>query len=283
MPLTPQRSGTHPPRAREADTRYWSCKTDKSGNGYAIIRFLPTPSVDGEDSTPFVRLWTHGFKGPTGKWYIENCLSTLGQPDPVLEVTNALWDSKVQANIDIARPMKRQLGFHSNVYVVRDPANPENEGKVFLFRYGKKLFDKITEYVNPQFPDDPRIDPFDLWNGSNFKLKIRKVDGYTNYDQSSFETPAPLFNDDDKLEAIWKKAHSLKEIIDPKQFKSYDQLKAHLDLVLGNGGSNPAAAQRMMEEEREAPAPSFKQKPAPAASTEDEDDDFAFFNSLSDD
>ena len=209
--------------------KYWKPTRDAAGNGFAIIRFLPEPA--GED-VPFVRLWDHGFQGPGG-WYIENSLTTLGQEDPVSEVNKKLWNSGNEADKKEAQKQKRRLHYISNIYVVKDAGNPDNDGKVFLFKYGKKIFDKLNDLMNPSFEDEKKVNPFDLWEGATFRLKIRQSDGYPSYDKSDFDAPAPLFNDDDKLEAVWKQTHSLAEVINPKNFKSYDELHAKLQRVLG--------------------------------------------------
>ena len=211
------------------DDRFWRTALDKSGNGYAVIRFLPAPT--GED-VPWVRTFNHGFQGPGG-WYIENSLTTLGQKDPVSEYNTSLWNSGIEANKDIARKQKRRLTYISNVYIVKDPSNPENEGTVRLFKYGKKIFDKINDMMNPTFEDETPRNPFDLWEGANFKMKIRKVDGFSNYDKSEFDNPAPLLEDDGKMEEIWKTQHSLQEFLAPEHFKSYNDLKVKLDKILG--------------------------------------------------
>jgi len=270
---------------RSDDDRMWKCQTDKSGNGYAVIRFLPAPG--GED-VPFVRIWSHGFKGPGG-WYIENSLTTLGQQDPIGELNSQLWNSGLDKDKETVRKQKRQLNYYSNVYVVKDPANPANEGKVFLFRYGKKIFDKLNEQMNPQFEDESPINPFDLWAGANFKLKIRKVEGYTNYDKSEFEPAGPLFDDDDKMEATWKSQYSLQELLAPKNFKSYDELKKRLDKALGNASAAPQ--QRSVQEDEDLPwSPPASEAKAPAsapaqafAAADDDDDDLAFFKGLAED
>lgn len=273
------------------DDRLWSCQTDKAGNGYAIIRFLPAPA--GED-VPFVRVWSHGFKGPGG-WYIENSLTTLGQQDPVAEMNTALWNEgegsqgrkRVTGQGRDNPGTKRQLSYFSNIYVVKDPANPENEGKVFLFKYGKKIFDKLNDLMNPSFPDEKPCNPFDFWAGANFVLKIRRVDGYANFDSSTFEAAAPLA-DDDKLEAIWKSQYSLQEIVSTKNFKSYDDLKRKLDKVLGEAPSAPRQRQVVEEDELPWEAPK-EQNAAPAprvsqpAAEDDDDEDLAFFKSLAED
>ena len=218
------------------DTRLWQPTVDKAGNGMAIIRFLPAPSVDGEDALPWVRVFSHGFQGPGG-WYIENSLTTLNQKDPVSEYNSTLWNSGIEANKEIARKQKRRLNYVANVYVVSDPSNPENEGQIKIYKFGKKIFDKITEAMNPEFADETPVNPFDMWEGANFKLKIRNVEGYRNYDKSEFaEKSALLDGDDAKLEALWKQEYSLKEFLDPKHFKPYEVLKARLDKVLGFEG-----------------------------------------------
>ena len=218
------------------DTRLWQPTVDKAGNGMAIIRFLPAPSVDGEDALPWVRVFSHGFQGPGG-WYIENSLTTLNQKDPVSEYNSTLWNSGIEANKEIARKQKRRLNYVANVYIVSDPSNPENEGQIKIYKFGKKIFDKITEAMNPEFADETPVNPFDMWEGANFKLKIRNVEGYRNYDKSEFaEKSALLDGDDAKLEALWKQEYSLKEFLDPKHFKPYEVLKARLDKVLGFEG-----------------------------------------------
>ena len=216
------------------DDRIWKCERDKTGNGYAVIRFLPAPT--GED-VPWVRLWTHGFKGPGG-WYIENSLTTprpshpSGSDDPVSKANTVLWNSGIESDKNIARERKRKLSYYSNILVLEDSANAENEGKVFLFRYGKKIFEKIESVMNPEFKDEEPMNPFDFWAGANFKLKIRQVDGYANYDKSEFASPSPLFDGDDaKLEDVWKQQHSLQGILAPENFKSYQELEARFNTV----------------------------------------------------
>ena len=219
------------------DTRFWQPVVDKSGNGMAVIRFLPAPAVDGDDALPWVRVFSHGFQGPGG-WLIDNCLTTLNQKCPVCEHNNTLWNSGVEANKEIVRKQKRKLNYVANVLIVSDPKNPENEGQVKLFKFGKKIFDKISEAMNPEFDDEKPINPFDFWEGANFKLKIRNVEGYRNYDKSEFDSPEALFGgNDEKLETLWKKEHSLQEFTDAKQFKSYETLKGRLDKVLGFEGA----------------------------------------------
>ena len=211
------------------DDRIWKLDVDKSGNGYAVIRFLPAPN--GED-LPFVKLYSHAFQGPGG-WYIENSLTTLGQKDPVSEFNTTLWNNGTDAGKETARKQKRKLTYISNIYVVKDPANPENEGQVFLYKFGKKIFDKLTAAMQPEFEDEEAIDPFDFWQGANFKLKAKNVAGYRNYDSSEFAAQSPLLDDDDALEALWKKQFSLEEFVAADQFKSYDELKKRLGYVLG--------------------------------------------------
>ena len=211
------------------DDRFWRPELDKSGNGMAVVRFLPAP--EGED-LPWARSWNHGFQGPGG-WYIENSLTTLSQKDPVSEYNSQLWNSGIEANKEIARKQKRRLTYVSNVYVLKDPANPQNENQVRLYKYGKKIWDKLNDKMNPEFEDETPVNPFDLWEGANFKLKIRKIDGFSNYDKSEFEATTPLNGDDSKMEEVWKTEHSLSEFTDPKNFKSYGELKEKLERVLG--------------------------------------------------
>jgi hypothetical protein len=215
------------------DDRLWKLECDKSGNGYAVIRFLPAPN--GED-LPFVKLYSHAFQGPGG-WYIENSLTTLGQKDPVSEYNTMLWNNGTDAGKEAARKQKRKLTYVANIYVVKDPANPANEGKVFLYKFGKKIFDKLTAAMQPEFEDEEAIDPFDFWQGANFKLKAKNVAGYRNYDSSEFARPDALLDDDDAMEAVWKKEYSLSELVAADQFKTYDELKKRLDYVLGNKGT----------------------------------------------
>ena len=259
-----------PTEGSKGDDRFWQPEVDKAGNGMAVIRFLPGPAADGDEALPWVRLFDHGFQGPGG-WYIENSLTTLGQKDPVSEYNSVLWNSGIEANKEIARKQKRRLFYIANIYVVSDPKNPDNEGQVRLYKFGKKIFDKITEAMNPQFEDEKPINPFDFWEGANFKLKIRQVEGYRNYDKSEFEKPSPLLDGDDaKLEALWKKEHSLKEFLDPKHFKSYDELKAKLDKVLGLSGTSTVSKTK---------AEDF----TPRSSPDIEDEELDYFKSLAED
>ena len=261
------------------DERLWKPQVDKSGNGYAVLRFLP--AIEGEEM-PWVRVWNHAFQGPTGQWYIENSLTTLNQKDPVSEYNSQLWNSGVESDKEIARKQKRKLQYFANVYIVEDTMNPENTGKVMLYRFGKKIFDKLMEAMQPEFADETPINPFDMWEGANFKLKIRKVDGYWNYDKSEFESPSQLKPTDEELEAIYKKEHSLAEFLAPSNFKSYDELKTRLDAVLsGTVATKTAAA--MVDEEDEVPfKPDFKSEPAPVMATADaeEDDAMSYFEKL---
>ncbi len=218
------------------DNRFWQPEVDKAGNGMAVIRFLPAPAIDGDDALPWVRTFSHGFQGPGG-WFIDNCLTTLNDKCPVCEHNNGLWNSGVEANKEIVRKQKRKLTYFANILVISDPSNPGNEGQVKLFKFGKKIFDKITEAMNPEFADETPLNPFDFWEGANFKLKIRNVEGYRNYDKSEFADKSALFNgDDEKLEKVYAQEHSLKEFTDRKNFKPYDQLKSRLDKVLGIDG-----------------------------------------------
>jgi len=212
-----------------ADERFWKPEMDKTGNGYAVIRFLPAP--DGED-LPWVKMYSHAFQGPGG-WYIENSLTTLGQKDPVSEHNRELWNSGIDADKETVRKQKRKLSYYANIYVVRDPAHPENEGRVFLYKFGKKIFDKILAAMQPEFEDEEPINPFDFWSGANFKLKLKKVAGYWNYDSSEFDRVKPLLDDDDALETLWKKQYSLSALVAEDQFKSYDDLNKRLKYVLG--------------------------------------------------
>ena len=274
-----------------SDERLWKLECDKSGNGYAVIRFLPAPN--GED-LPFVKLYSHAFQGPGG-WYIENSLTTLGQKDPVSEYNTMLWNNGTDAGKEAARKQKRKLTYVANIYVVKDPANPENEGKVFLYKFGKKIFDKLTAAMQPEFEDEEAIDPFDFWGGANFKLKAKNVAGYRNYDSSEFARPDALLDDDDAMEAIWKKQYSLAELVAADQFKSYDDLKKRLDYVLGNKGTpryqdpeefdedNTRGSTRELTEDLRDELSSLKPTRTVSSSDEDEDDDaMSYFARLAD-
>lgn len=225
------------------DERFWKPEVDKSGNGYAVIRFLP--QTEGEE-LPWVRVFNHGFKGPGG-WLIDNCLTTINQKCPVCEANTELWQTGSTQNQNIVRDRKRKLKYISNIYVVKDPSNPENEGKVFLYQFGKKIFDKLQDMMRPEFEDEKPVNPFDFWDGANFKLKIRKVDGYQNYDKSEFDSPSPLLDDDDELERIYGMQHSLEEFVSPDKFKTYEQLKGRLDKVLGTVQDTTTAEEDVYE------------------------------------
>ena len=278
------------------DDRYWKLECDKAQNGYAVIRFLPAP--DGEDM-PFVKMYSHAFQA-RGGWFIENSLTTLGQKDPVSEYNSELWNNGTDAGKEQARKQKRKLTYIANIMVVKDPANPQNEGGVFLYKFGKKIFDKIMSAMQPEFEDEEAINPFDFWEGASFKLKAKNVAGYRNYDSSEFSKVEPLLGgDDDALEALWGKEYSLAELVAPDQFKSYDQLKARLDAVLGLGkASRPApqedTEQDDIEDQLRSARPAFKKEAASfsepelpdttvSSSSSDEDDALSYFQSLAED
>ena len=264
------------------DDRFWKPEVDKAGNGFAVIRFLPAPS--GED-VPFVRMWDHGFQGPGG-WYIEQSLTTLGEKDPVSEYNSMLWNSGVEANKDQVRKQKRRLSFISNILVVKDSSNPDNEGKVFLYKYGKKIFDKLNEAMDPQFDDEKAINPFDFWEGADFKLKIRKVEGFRNYDKSEFDTGSAVSEDDEALEALWKAEHSLQEFLDPSNFKSYNELQTKLNRVLGLDGATvtQSADKAVLDEVAPAAPSAVAAAPStPEVDTEDDDESLSFFKKLAQD
>ena len=258
------------------DERIWKPVVAKSGNGYAIIRFLPEP--EGCD-LPWSRVYTHAFQG-TGGWYIENSLTTLGQKDPVSEYNSQLWNNGTDAGKDAARKQKRKLTYISNIYVVKDPANPENEGKVFLYKYGKKIFDKLTAAMQPEFEDEEAIDPFDFWQGANFKLKAKNVAGYRNYDSSEFTAVTPLLDDDDALEAVWKKEGSLKEFIDTDQFKSYDDLKKRLEYVLGSKRPTSSIEEEDIDRGAAEELVTAAVSTTPSSVNEDDDDTLSYFQKL---
>ena len=272
-----------------ADERMWKPTVDKANNGYAVIRFLP--AAEGNE-LPWVRYWDHGFKGKTGKWYIERSLTSIGQNDPVGELNSRLWNSGIESDKAIARMQKRRLHYVSNIYVVSDPGNPDNEGKVFLYQFGKKIFDKIMDAMQPEFADEEPLNPFDFWAGANFKLKIRDVEGYRNYDKSEFSRQEALSQDDEELEMIYNKMYDLSEFTDPKNYKSYDELKAKLMSVLGEdaqGGAPSLSEERSLGDELE-PAPMREAEPPQASATataeeisaasDDEDDTMKYFANL---
>ena len=259
------------------DDRFWKPTRDKAGNGYAVIRFLP--QKEGED-LPWVRYWDHGFKGPTGLWYIENSLTSINQPDPVSEHNSVLWNSGRDEDKALAREQKRRLHYVSNVLVISDPDNPQNEGKVFLYKFGKKIFDKIMDVMQPQFADETPVNPYDFWEGADFKLKIRKVEGWVNYDKSEFSAQSSLFDGDEaRLNEVYGQLYALQDFLDPKNYKTYDELKAKLNRVLGvDAGVS-----------MEAPAPAPVADPAPMAAADtsfppaddaQEDDTLSYFARL---
>ena len=290
-----------------ADERLWKPEMDKTGNGFAVIRFLPAP--DGEE-LPWAKMYSHAFQG-NGGWYIENSLTTIGQKDPVSEYNRELWNSGIEADKETVRKQKRKLSYYANIYVVQDKANPQNEGKVFLYKFGKKIFDKIMEAMQPEFEDETAINPFDFWQGANFKLKLKKVAGYWNYDSSEFDRPGPLLDDDDALEALWKKEYSLTALTAQDQFKTYEQLENRLNMVLGkkqpsrarydeetadednergsytpdfsSRGSNPVP-QSMKEELNSLSSGGFNDSDitlsSSSSSNEDEDDALSYFQRL---
>lgn len=279
------------------DATFWQPTRDKAGNAFAEIRFLPAPP--GED-LPWARIFTHAFKGPTGQWYIENSRTTLGEPDPVSEHNQQLWATELPENQALVRQRKRKLNYVANIYVIKDPANPENEGRVFKYKFGKKIWDKIQSAIHPEPNTDDPINVFDFWDGANFKLKVRTVDKYPNYDMSQFTSPGPLSEDDEELEKIWKAQYSLAEIVKPENFKPYEELKKHFYRVIGEGGVDAGApksgrtalAERAparseeSEDDDTPPAPAPKRtlpprgKPATAAAPDDEDADLAEFQAL---
>jgi hypothetical protein len=274
------------------DDRLWKPEVDKAGNGYAVVRFLPAP--DGED-LPWAKMYTHAFQGPGG-WYIENSLTTTGGKDPVSELNSQLWNSGIDSDKEVARKQKRKLSYYANIYVVKDPTNPHNEGQVFLYKFGKKIFDKVMSAMQPEFEDEDPINPFDFWQGADFKIKIKKVAGYWNYDSSEFASPGTLGDlDDSELEEIWKKEYSLAELTAPEQFKSYEDLKKRLDYVLGNTPTRRVQDEELEDESegRGNFSPNFeKSNPVPqglkdelsslssSSSTEEEDDALSYFQKL---
>ena len=278
-----------PAAGSSADERFWKPEMDKSGNGYAVIRFLPAP--DGEEM-PWAKVWSHAFKGPGGQWYIENSLTTLGKDDPVGEMNRELWNSGRDSDKEIARAQKRKLSYYANIYVVQDPAHPENEGRVFLYKFGKKIFDKLTEAMQPAFADETPIDPFNFWKGADFKLKIRKVEGYWNYDKSEFASASTLGDfDDEQLEKIWKKCYSLSEFENANNFKTFEELEARLNIVLNSIVQPKRRVDQETQEDEEwtpkkesswdSEITSFKAtKVAEVATSDDDDDKLSYFARL---
>ena len=286
---------SNPQSESRGDDRFWQPEVDKAGNGYAVIRFLAPPK--GEE-LPWVRIFSHGFQGPAGKWYIENSLTTIGKNDPVSEYNTELWNSGSEANKEIARKQKRKLNYITNILVVSDPKHPENEGKVFLFKFGKKIFDKIKDVAEPQFQDEKPINPFDFWEGANFKLKIRNVEGYRNYDKSEFDGVSSVSEQDDAIEAIWSKQYSLTEFLEPKHFKSYEELKKKFDMVMSGNSANARRAEDVSLDDDQVPTKTnvtnfaakekaaekvpFKAPPKEIDLTDDEDS-LSYFAKLADD
>ena len=251
------------------DERFWKLSVDKAQNGHAVIRFLPASK---NEDVPWVRNWSHGFQGPGG-WYIENSLTTIGQKDPVSEYNSKLWNSGVESDKEVARKQKRKLQYYANIFVVSDPANPENEGKVFLFKFGKKIFDMINDKMTPEFEDETPVNPFDLWEGCNFRLRARQVAGFRNYDKSEFDSSSPLKDDDAELERIWNTQYSLAELVAADQFKSYDELKARFEKVIGESDISSAASSF------DEPVANYEE----SASTDEGDDSLDYFKKLAED
>ena len=265
------------------DDRFWKPTRDKAGNGFAVVRFLP--AQEGED-LPWVRYWDHGFQGPGGLWYIENSLTSIGQPDPVSEANTVLWNTGRDEDKATVRDRKRRLHYVSNILVVSDPANPQNEGKVFLYKFGKKIFDKLMEAMQPAFEDETPINPYDFWEGADFKIKVRKVDGWVNYDKSEFASQSALYNgDESQLEEVYNKLYSLQDFLDPKNYKTYDELKAKLNKVLGvDAGHAPMAApvvDNVMESPTMQSAPVVDEPVV--GNSDDEDDTLSYFAKLAKD
>jgi len=267
--------------------KFWKPTRDKAGNGFAVIRFLPASK--GEEM-PFVRIWDHGFQGPTGLWYIENSLTTMNQDDPVSEFNSKLWNSGVEADKEQARKQKRRLKYTANVYIVKDPGNTENEGKVFMYQFGKKIFDKLNDLMNPTFEDEEPTNPFDLWEGANFRLKIRQFEGYPNYDKSEFDPATPLSEDDAELERVWGEQHPLQELVSESNFKSYTDLKTKLYRVLDLQNDAPTASAPVTETADELDLSSMSNdsseptmataEPSVGSTASDDDDDLSIFKEL---
>lgn len=279
--LTKAIEETQKPRYAKDDDRFWQPDVDKAGNGFAIVRLLDAPEVDGEDGLPWVQTFNHGFQGPGG-WYIENCPTTIGGKCPACEHNSTLWNSGIEANKDIVRKQKRRLTYVANILVISDKNRPDNEGQVFLWKFGKKIFDKIQEKLSPEFEDETPMNPFDFWKGANLKIKIRHVDGFRNYDKSEFDLPSPIAETDKEIEELWKSAHSLQQFVAPDQFKSFDELSERLNRVLGAGGAARAAAPVIEDDVAPWDEPKTEEPKATAETTElaDNEDDLAFFDKL---
>ena len=257
------------------DDRFWKPELDKTGNGYAVIRFLP--AVEGEE-LPWQRVWSHAFQDKGG-WYIENSLTTLNQKDPVSEENTRLWNTGVDSDKEIARKRKRKLSYYANILIVSDPKHPENEGQVKLFKFGKKIFDKITEAMQPAFEDEAAINPFDFWKGANFKLKIRKVDGYWNYDKSEFETPTVVASDDNAIKEIWAKQYALKPFLAADNFKTYDELKEKLNRVIAGTRKTETVDNADLPPQSNGSAKSINN----SVDASDDDDTMSYFSKLAED
>lgn len=265
-----------------SDDRLWKPEIDKAGNGFAVIRFLPAP--DGQD-LPWAKVYNHAFQG-TGGWFIDNCLTTIDKPCPVCESNRELWNTGSKSNQEIVRERKRKLSYYSNIFVLQDKAHPENEGKLFLFKYGKKIFDKITAAMQPEFDDETPIDPFDFWTGANFKVKIVKKDGYWNYDKSEFEKPSVLFDDDERMEALWKKEYSLDDFVNPEKFKDYEQLNSRLKSVLNKSKPAQKVDESFEDEDQNSVPENLKrelEKLSSSKISDDDDDILSSFQKLVDD
>jgi hypothetical protein len=280
--LTKELSGVVSNQSKQSyvDDRFWKPELDKTGNGYAVLRFLP--AVKDED-LPWVKMWSHAFQGPGG-WYIENSLTTMNQKDPVSEENSRLWNTGIEADKDIARKRKRKLSYFANVLIVSDPKHPENEGQVKLFKFGKKIFDKITDKMQPAFEDEKAINPFDFWEGANFKLKIRKVDGFWNYDKSEFDSTKEIADNDEAIEGIWSKQYPLKPFLEESNFKSYDELKSKLDKVL-TGSRNTGTVEDMvtppsLSETKPEPVVNETVADSSAVASDNDDETLSYFSKL---
>ena len=280
--LTKELSGVVSNQSKQSyvDDRFWKPELDKTGNGYAVLRFLP--AVKDED-LPWVKMWSHAFQGPGG-WYIENSLTTMNQKDPVSEENSRLWNTGIEADKDIARKRKRKLSYFANVLIVSDPKHPENEGQVKLFKFGKKIFDKITDKMQPAFEDEKAINPFDFWEGADFKLKIRKVDGFWNYDKSEFDSTKEIADNDEAIEGIWSKQYPLKPFLEESNFKSYDELKSKLDKVL-TGSRNTGTVEDMvtppsLSETKPEPVVNEAVADSSAVASDNDDETLSYFSKL---
>lgn len=260
--------------SKDDDSRIWTPKMGKSGTGEATIRFLP--GGGGKDEEAYIEVYSHAFTGTTGKWLIEKCPTTIGQPCPVCDENRTLWsngkETVVRGNDD-SPGRKRKLNYYSNVYIIDDPVNPENNGQVKLYKYGVKILDKIKMAIKPASKRKRPLEVFDMFMGADFNIVINKKGKYWNYDDSEFLDPEPLFDgDEDKLEEVYNSLYDLTELINPSTFKSKDELQARLDMVDGRT-YQPKRVNPELEEELEEEYNTAKSVSSSIISNDDDDDD----------